>query len=475
MTRKGSNKMGYVIQRKPQYGPDYGKTVVLPDINLIRQHRKSQLLDNENLELGNGATVRDFSVSTEEPNVVEYWSLREGDLVEYEMTQSGVKILSVNGEGNPDRVKNWPELAGVNAIRARYPIRAFPLEKYVAEEEEPNFLGNEGEGHQDLRVLTALAPIGFGHCVYVAAPGDSGKTTELRAVFRAGAMLTEEIPDLLVIYANIGERDQDLTDYTEDLRAIVKKHPGVNLNRVEIFGSPETDPEVYFNTEESAGIPWMQMAEWVISHARRMTQRGFHTVLLLDAFSRGVDAHSVEEQKKIRSPGMMRQGLSVTSKDWGRGLLSVKGYFIDDRHKGDGKHRSLTTFPAVLLGGKDGETAESIFAMQTMNSTSTAKWVLTDANINYPKADVFRSGSRRVDRFAGPLQLLDMESARTAVMGGSPDGKPPRGYAAHANLLEYCLIKHPKPLYLSEIDAQIRDFKNPDFLNALTSAGVVLA
>ncbi len=393
---------GYIVQKMPPESeiPLYAdarsdveiptpKTVIIPSTEDLRVNKRGKILsESENPNI-------DKLIPKE---VVNLWGLQEGDFIVFNDPRD---IISVNGETSPKITTSWPPISGPKALPGSYPTQPFPVEKY---------------GNFNLRAATLLCPFGLGQSVYLASPGGAGKTTYLLDIWEAGLKLTKEISNLFMIAAVIGERTEDKTDYVR-----VMEKTEHSSARVEIHASPRED-----RLQNQ-----VQMFDFVIKRARRLTSVGYHLVLLLDSVTRALMAHTRSEEINAGG-GMISGGIRTSSIAHISHMLGVAGNFGD---------RSLTTISSVLLAAKGKTTSESAFTEETIDSATTAKLVLTGYPIPYPKLDVSETWARRVERFATNEQLKEMIHVKSLMWRNSPKASD-----AHRTLLGYCR-ENPIPEY----------------------------
>ena len=358
-TRLRQTRHGFVLQQPrdelPEAGrPVYGKwatpnTVVIPESKKLRQFTRSQIF-RESEEKGRKVPE----------DIVNLWGLKEGDLITFSSPLTDWNIISVNGEREPEVVQNWPSIVGVDKLPSGYPEKPFPVEKF-----DFPFEDRQGQYEPILRIPTLLAPLGLGHSLWVAGPGGVGKTTIIRALWRASIRMTSdpEFQNLHVMACVTGERDEDLNDLNFDM---YNTRPA-ELDRVELFGATEDEPE----------FTHVQMADLFIKRAQRLVESGRDVVAFLDSGTKVVMGHSRSPEYAGGEGPWIAGGIAIASIAYGTRLLSVKGQYSDPRNNGDGAHRSLTLICSVLLGTEGEKSSEAFFAWEKMQSLSTAMRVHT--------------------------------------------------------------------------------------------------
>lgn len=379
-------------------------TLIPGNLGKLRTHRRQHLIDQ-----AQSPNAPQYSLVVS-PSVVLRWNLEEGDLVELS-SESPDSIISVNGCTDPAMVSAWPRIVGEAEdlrdkrifLGANYPTRPLRVEKF---------------GNLSLRVLTLLAPIGKGQSIYLAAPGGSGKTSVLLALWEALLRLTKEDAKLYPIVLHLGERSEDFTDYKKvwDL---------VGPERGEFFTSPREDP-LHIQ---------VQVFEFAVKRARRLTQAGYDVVFICDSVTRAVMAHS-RSTVVAAEGGMISGGIYTSSIQYVSELLGVAGDFGD---------RSLTVVSSVLLAAKDKKSSEAAFTDETMDSGTTSKWVLTGLPMApYPKVDVSQTRTRRFERFTTNPQQAEIALVNGEIWAvtGEKDGS----LAAHKRLISYA-ERNSTPIY----------------------------
>ncbi len=263
--------------------------------------------------------------------VSAYYGLTEGDRVEFGISENIVFIKSVNGCEDPKVFREWkPDLS---EFQSDYPLEPLMIEKF---------------GDFDLRVVTLMAPIGLGSSYWFIAPGGSGKTWILVKVYDACLKLSLEDERLYILMAYIGDRPEDAAQYREVLEKY--KDKGV---RAEIYKAPwDTNPDTQ-----------VDLTGFVMKRAQRLTAIGYHVVVLFDAISRTVAAHTASHYAD-KDSGMISGGLyrdSITE-------MIAKKF---GTHGSYGASRSLTIIGTVLSASDNKKTSESVVDQETSDSSTT--------------------------------------------------------------------------------------------------------
>lgn len=384
-----------VIQEMPEEGIRvFGKrepliTMVVPLRKLVTFSRAkivAEILANENPQYS-------LIVSQE---IVEKWGLAEGDIVQLS-GENANSIVSVNGETEPIVSRLWPLISGFKEkddprklLHAMYPERILPIDRF---------------GDLTMKAFSLLAPIGLGQSLYLAAPGGAGKTTVLLSLWEALLRLTQNQSNLYPIVLHLGERSPDFTDFME----VWHEFPP-------ILG------ETYSADRSRPLHIQVQLFDFVIKRARRLTQMGYDVVLIIDSVTRAVMAHSRSAEVGANG-GMIAGGLHTTSINYVSQMLGIAGDFGD---------RSLTIVSSVLAAAKGKTTSEAAFTDETMDSSSTSTWVLGYyPMLPRPWIDVSASRTRRLERFT---TLAHQELMQTTYQEMWANGN--NALAAHEVLLQ---------------------------------------
>ena len=431
-TQDDKPKRGLVLQRPlselPQsQRPVYGKwgtpdTVVIPpNAKKLAKFPRSEIFA-ESLARGR------FIPSP----TVELWGLREGDLILYreppdrsssrsdneeEVPPDPItQIISVNGETDAAVVRNWPTLVAKpdeedqNKIFGRYPNKPLPLDYFDRrvswdEEYEP-VLGI---------IFRGGWPLGEGHGLWIAGPGGVGKTMNLRAIFRAAMLMMEEdqYSDFHLMACIAGEREEDYTDLSDDM--LFMGH--LEDPRVELYAAPEGVTPMF---------AWVQMGEFFIKRARRLTASGKRVIAIKTSGTKVVQGHSrspvfrTEGDFKTEGQPWIPGAISVQSIAFGTELLAIKGQYRDSRPNGDGKERSLTLIVDVLYEQGGEQTTEAYFAREKMLSLSTLLWLFTDNPLaDHPKINVGRSKCRKLKNLTTSDQYDEIKRVKAVYWNGN--------------------------------------------------------
>ncbi len=112
----------------------------------------------------------------------------------------------------------------------------------------------------DMRVVNLITPIGFGQRMLIVSPPRAGKTVLLKKMANA---IDANHPAAKVIILLIDERPEEVTDMERN-----------------------TNAEVIASTFDEPATRHLQVAETVISRAKRMVEYGEQVVILLDSITR---------------------------------------------------------------------------------------------------------------------------------------------------------------------------------------------
>ncbi|MBT4770011.1 MAG: transcription termination factor Rho [Rhodospirillaceae bacterium] len=306
------------------------------------------------------------------PNQIRRFGLRTGDTVDGEIRapKEGeryfalVKVNKINFE-EPQNVKHRINFDNLTPL--------YPDEHLKMEIENP-----ESKDYTT-RVLDLITPMGKGQRALIVAPPRVGKTMMLQNIAHA---ITANHPEVYLIVLLIDERPEEVTDMARSVKG-----------------------EVVSSTFDEPAVRHVQVAEMVISKAKRLVEHKRDVVILLDSITRLARAYNTV----IPSSGKVLTG-GVDS----NALQRPKRFFGAARNIEEGG--SLTIIGTALID-TGSRMDEVIF--EEFKGTGNAEIVLdrkiADKRV-FPAIDVTKSGTRKEELLVDKPTLGKMWVLRRILM-----------------------------------------------------------
>ena len=224
------------------------------------------------------------------------------------------------------------------------------------------------ENNISTRTIDMLAPIGKGQRGLIVAQPKTGKTILLQKV--ANAISTND-PSINLIILLIDERPEEVTDMARSVKA-----------------------EVVASTFDEPATRHVQVAEMVISKAKRCVETGEDVVILLDSITRLARAYNtvIPHSGKILSGGVDSNALH-----------KPKRFFGAARNVENGGSLTIISTALIDTGSRMDEVIFEEFK-GTGNQELVLDRDLSDKRI-YPSINVNRSSTRREDKLIGKKDL----------------------------------------------------------------------
>ena len=218
------------------------------------------------------------------------------------------------------------------------------------------------------RTIDLLAPIGKGQRGLIVAQPKTGKTILLQKI--ANAISTND-PNINLIILLIDERPEEVTDMARSVKA-----------------------EVVASTFDEPATRHVQVAEMVISKAKRCVETGEDVVILLDSITRLERAYNtvIPLSGKILSGGVDSNALH-----------KPKRFFGAARNVENGGSLTIISTALIDTGSRMDEVIFEEFK-GTGNQELMLDRDLSDKRI-YPSINVNRSSTRREDKLIGKKDL----------------------------------------------------------------------
>ena len=221
------------------------------------------------------------------PSQVRKFGLRTGDTIEGQIRQRKdgeryfalLKIDKINFD-SPDKVKHKVRFENLTPL---YPEERIKLE---IDSEKP-----DKNRDNSCRVIELVSPLGKGQRGLIVAPPRTGKTVLLQNIAHS---IEKNHPEIYLLVLLIDERPEEVTDMQRSVKG-----------------------EVISSTFDEPAMRHVQVAEMVISKAKRLVEHGRDVVILLDSITRlgrayntvvpssgkvltgGVDANAVQKPKRF--------------------------------------------------------------------------------------------------------------------------------------------------------------------------------
>lgn len=250
------------------------------------------------------------------------------------------------------------------------------------------------------RVMDMFTPIGMGQRGLIVAPPRSGKTVLLTHI--AQAVLANH-PNVHLMILLVDERPEEVTDIK---RNIIRKPPG----DVPAEGAPQAPPpvEVIASSSDRDTANHTRLAELVVERAKRLTEQGKDTLVLLDSLTRLARAYNkTSGSGRTMSGGVDSKALDVPKRLFGAARAFEEG-------------GSLTILGTALI--ETGSRMDDVI-FQEFKGTGNMELVLNRALAErrvYPAIDLGASGTRKEERLLPPEQLEQITLLRRSMLQMKP-------------------------------------------------------
>lgn len=284
------------------------------------------------------------------PSQIKKFSLRTGDFVSGQVRppKEGERffaLLRVEAVNNldPDAIRERTLFDNLTPV---YPTKRIMLES--------------APGEYSMRIMDLLSPIGKGQRGLVVSPPKSGKTVLLQKIANS---ITRNHPEIKLIILLIDERPEEVTDMERSVKG-----------------------EVISSTFDEPAERHVQVADMVISKAKRLVEAKEDVVILLDSITRLARAHNivVPHSGRILSGGVDSNALH-----------KPKRFFGAARNTEDGGSLTIIATALIDTGSRMDDVIFEEFK-GTGNMELVLNRDLSDRRI-FPAIDVNRSGTRRED------------------------------------------------------------------------------
>ena len=287
-----------------------------------------------------------------------------------------VAVTHIEG-GDPKayRRRNWDELTPVDPT------------KWLRLETGPEPLTT--------RVMDMFTPIGMGQRGLIVAPPRTGKTVLLTHI--AQAVMTNH-PNVHLMMLLVDERPEEVTDIK---RSIVRKASE---------GDPNAPPpvEVIASSSDQNTASHTRLAELVVERAKRLTEQGKDTLVLLDSLTRLARAYNkTSGSGRTMSGGVDSKALEVPKRLFGAARAFDEG-------------GTLTILGTALI--ETGSRMDEVI-FQEFKGTGNMELVLNRGLAErrvYPAIDLGASGTRKEERLLPAEMLEQVTLVRRSLMQMKP-------------------------------------------------------
>ncbi len=289
------------------------------------------------------------------PSQIRRLGLRTGDVVSGQIRQpkDGEKYFALLKAKEicfrpPEETK---KVVLFDNLKPIYPNQQFRLEN--------------GDKNYSTRILDLMTPIGKGQRGLIVAPPRTGKTMLLQAIANA---ISANHPEVYLIVLLIDERPEEVTDMERTVRG-----------------------EVISSTFDEPPQRHVQVAEMVIEKAKRLVERKFDVVILLDSITRLGRAYNTITPSSGR---VLSGGLEANA------LQRPKRFFGAARNLEEGGSLTIISTALIDTGSRMDEVIFEEFK-GTGNADIYLDRHLADKRI-FPAIDLNRSGTRKEDLLLPP-------------------------------------------------------------------------
>ncbi|MDP7310953.1 MAG: transcription termination factor Rho [Alphaproteobacteria bacterium] len=306
------------------------------------------------------------------PNQIKRFGLRTGDTVEGEIRAPKnseryfalLKVNKINFE-EPEKVKHRINFDNLTPL--------YPEEHLKMEMDDPTIKDYTA------RILDLITPMGKGQRALIVSPPRVGKTMMLQNIAHA---ITANHPEAYLIVLLIDERPEEVTDMKRSVRG-----------------------EVISSTFDEPASRHVQVADMVISRAKRLVEHKRDVVILLDSITRLARAYNTV----VPSSGKVLTG-GVDS----NALQRPKRFFGAARNIEEGGSMTIIGTALIDTGSRMDEVIFEEFK-GTGNSEIILDRKLADKR-SFPAIDITKSGTRKEELLVDKDVLAKMWVLRRILM-----------------------------------------------------------
>jgi transcription termination factor Rho len=306
------------------------------------------------------------------PSQVRRFSLRTGDTVEGQIRSPKdseryfalLKVNEINFE-DPEQVRYRTNFDNLTPL--------YPDERLKMEINDPEVKDRTS------RVIDLISPIGKGQRALVVAPPRTGKTVMLQNIAQAVAA---NHPECYLIVLLIDERPEEVTDMSHSVKG-----------------------EVVSSTFDEPASRHVQVAEMVISKAKRLVEHKRDVIILLDSITRLARAYNtcVPSSGKVLTGGVDANALQ-----------RPKRFFGAARNIEEGGSLTIISTALIDTGSRMDEVIFEEFK-GTGNSEIILDRKLSDKRV-WPSIDITKSGTRKEELLVDQGTLSKMWVLRRILM-----------------------------------------------------------
>ena len=300
------------------------------------------------------------------PSQIRRFGLRTGDTIDGEIRapKEGeryfalVKVTTINF----DPPENAQKRVNFDNLTPLYPDEKLSLE-----------IDGQKDKDEDLstRIIELISPLGKGQRALIVAQPRTGKTVLMQNIAHS---ITANHPEVYLIVLLIDERPEEVTDMARSVKG-----------------------EVVSSTFDEPAARHVQLAEMVISKAKRLVEHKRDVVILLDSITRLARAYNtvVPSSGKVLTGGVDANALQRPKRFFGAARNIEQG-------------GSLTIISTALIdtGSRMDEVIFEEFK-GTGNSEIVLDRKLADKRI-FPSIDITKSGTRKEDLLVDKATLAKM-------------------------------------------------------------------
>ena len=306
------------------------------------------------------------------PSQVRRFSLRTGDTVEGQIRSPKdseryfalLKVNEINFE-DPEQVRYRTNFDNLTPL--------YPDERLKMEINDPEVKDRTS------RVIDLISPIGKGQRALVVAPPRTGKTVMLQNIAQA---VSANHPACYLIVLLIDERPEEVTDMSRSVKG-----------------------EVVSSTFDEPASRHVQVAEMVISKAKRLVEHKRDVIILLDSITRLARAYNtcVPSSGKVLTGGVDANALQ-----------RPKRFFGAARNIEEGGSLTIISTALIDTGSRMDEVIFEEFK-GTGNSEIILDRKLSDKRV-WPSIDITKSGTRKEELLVDQGTLSKMWVLRRILM-----------------------------------------------------------